>query len=126
MLMASCRRIFHGEHAGLDNIPPLAVFDLEVPDLNLISRLDPVDDLAPVVVETYAGSTRVVFATVRGTASDTGTIAKIEIDGHSARAVRPNFAEWELTIPAAGEELVLRAEDAGGFVSSTKLNWRWG
>jgi hypothetical protein len=102
------------------NIAALPEFDLELPRLNAPNPLDPKDDLPPVVIATYVGKPRNGQISVRGTSSDVGAITRIAINGHSAKPLRPNFAEWEVTIPAAGT-LVLYAQDDTGNVTSIKI-----
>src|SRR5262249_6806195 len=69
----------------------------EVRDLAFPKLLDPVDDLPPITVITHvvrqAGK-----LTVRGTTSDNGTVTRVLVNGTPARAVRPNFAEWEAVL----------------------------
>jgi hypothetical protein len=78
--------------------------------------LDPVDDLPPATVITHvrrSGATLVV----RGTTSDNGTVAKVLVNGQPARALAPNFAEWEVVLSAgsgAVKEVRAQATDAAG------------
>jgi hypothetical protein len=80
--------------------------------------LDPVDDLPPTTVITHvrrSGATLVV----RGTTADNGTVTKVLVNGRPARALAPNFAEWEAVLPAAGgaaKEVRAQATDAAGNV----------
>jgi hypothetical protein len=55
---------------------------------------------------------------VRGTTSDSGTVRRVSVNGKEARALRPNFAEWEVVVPLSegGLELTAFAEDAAGNV----------
>ena len=56
---------------------------------------------------------------MRGTTSDNGTVTKVLVNGQAARAVRPNFAEWEITLelPRTGLPRVeAHAQDAAGNV----------
>jgi hypothetical protein len=87
--------------------------------------LDPVDDLPPTTVVTHLqrepgkrgiDTPRLV---VRGTTSDNGKVVKVVVNGHPARALAPNFAEWEvvLTNVRSGPLTVkAQAEDAAGNV----------
>jgi hypothetical protein len=77
--------------------------------------LSPVDDLPPVTVITHvrAGGTAV---TVRGTTSDNGTVKRVLVNGQQAKALRDNFAEWEVTLAGAPAEVRAHAEDAAGNV----------
>jgi hypothetical protein len=55
--------------------------------------------------------------TVRGVAADNGTIKRVLVNGKEARALRDNFAEWEITLEASGETtLKAHAEDAAGNI----------
>jgi hypothetical protein len=80
--------------------------------------LEPADDLPPATVITAASSTGPGELTVRGTTSDSGTVTRVLVNGKEARAVRPNFAEWEVVLPLSesGLELTAAAEDATGNV----------
>ena len=56
---------------------------------------------------------------MRGTTSDNGTVAKVLVNGQAARALAPNFAEWEavLAVESAGaKEVRAQATDAAGNV----------
>ena len=72
------------------------LFDLNLPKSGFPKPLDPVDDLAPVVVATYIGAPDKGRIRVRGTASDMGAIKGVQVNGQQARALRQNFAEWEV------------------------------
>jgi hypothetical protein len=78
--------------------------------------LDPVDDLPPATIIMHvrrSGATLVV----RGTTADNGTVAKVLVNGRPARALAPNFAEWEAVLaPEAGalKEIRAQATDAAG------------
>ncbi|MBM3997677.1 MAG: hypothetical protein FJ303_26540 [Planctomycetes bacterium] len=53
---------------------------------------------------------------MRGTSFDNGTITKVVVNGTSAKALRPNFAEWEVVLSKVGREVTVRARayDAAG------------
>jgi hypothetical protein len=103
-----------------DGVPPLTryAFGGEAPNReeDFPGPLTPVDDLPPVTVITHvhrAGGQLVVG----GTTSDNGTVARVLVNGHEARAVDPNFARWEVTLEDRGAgELTAHAEDAAGNV----------
>ncbi len=81
--------------------------------------LAPVDDLPPITVMTHVGPVTGGKVLVRGTTADNGTVKKVVVNGKEARALSPNFAEWEveLTGVAAGAlKLTAHAEDAAGNV----------
>jgi hypothetical protein len=75
---------------------------------NYPAPLDPLDDLPPATVITHVvrhGDGLVV----RGTTSDNGTVVRVLVNGMEAHALRPNFAEWEITVPALKRTMVLTA-----------------
>lgn len=84
----------------------------EVRDVAFPKLLEPVDDLPPMTVITHviAGKDGII---VRGAASDNGMIAKVIVNDVNAKALRPNFAEWEATLPST-RELRAYAIDAAG------------
>lgn len=56
---------------------------------------------------------------VRGTTSDNGEVKTVMVNGQPAKALRPQFAEWEviLTDVRPGElKLTAHAEDSAGNV----------
>jgi hypothetical protein len=80
--------------------------------------LAPVDDLPPATVITDVRRTNGKVA-VRGTTSDNSAVRRVLVNGKEARALTPNFAEWEVVLddPGAGEvTLTAHAEDAAGNV----------
>jgi hypothetical protein len=79
---------------------------------------DPDDDQPPttIITHTRLDSNRII---VRGTTADDGTIARVLVNGSPVYALRPNFAEWELSLPVpeqAADAITLSAgaEDAAG------------
>src|SRR6185295_14231942 len=60
--------------------------------------LQPVDDLPPATVITHVSRKDANTLLVRGTTSDNGTVTKVMVNGTTAKAVRPNFAEWEVVV----------------------------
>jgi hypothetical protein len=90
----------------------------EVKGLVFPKLLDPIDDLAPTTVITHVGIKNGKIK-VRGTTSDNGTVTKVLVNDHEARATRANFAEWEIDLPLPrGEAASIRAnaQDAAGNV----------
>jgi acylphosphatase len=73
----------------------------EAKDVEFPKLLDPVDDLA------------------RGTCSDNGDVKRVVVNGREARAVRPNFAEWEIDLRADETKVSAKAEDAAGNEEKT-------
>jgi hypothetical protein len=84
--------------------------------------LDPVDDVPPTTVITHVLKKDGQIV-VRGTSSDNGTIAKVVVNGRQARAVRENFAEWEIILEAprsGGMRIEAYAEDGAGNVETRR------
>jgi hypothetical protein len=88
----------------------------EVKGVPFPKLLDPVDDLPPATVITHVRKSGAMLV-VRGTTADNGTVTKVLVNGQPARALAPNFAEWEAVLPAAGvKEIRAQATDAAGHV----------
>jgi hypothetical protein len=89
----------------------------EVKGVAFPKLLDPVDDLPPATVITHVRreGAKVI---VRGTTSDNGTVKRVLVNGQEARAISPNFAEWEVTLADAKgvTSVQAHAEDAAGNV----------
>jgi hypothetical protein len=91
----------------------------EVHDVAFPRLLDPLDDLPPATVITHVGRAKDGKLMVRGHTSDNGTVAKVLVNGRPARAVSPNFADWEIVLDkgqADTRKLTAHAEDAAGNV----------
>jgi hypothetical protein len=91
----------------------------EVHDVAFPRLLDPIDDLPPATVITHVGRPKDGKVIVRGHASDNGTVTKVLVNGQFARAVSPNFADWEIVLDKvqAGElKVTAHAEDDAGNV----------
>lgn len=90
----------------------------EVHDIDFPTLLKPVDDLPPTTVITHvvrSGNT----LTVRGATSDNGAVKQVQVNGKPAQALRPNFAEWKITLDQSGQgvqKLVAYSEDIAGNV----------
>ena len=85
---------------------------MEVKDVEFPTLLNPVDDLPPTTVITHIvrnGNS----LTIRGVAADNGAIRKVVVNGKEAKALAPNFAEWEVTLDG-GTRVEALAEDAAG------------
>jgi hypothetical protein len=85
--------------------------------------LEPVDDLPPTTVITYASTTEPGKLTIRGTTADSGTVKRVSVNGQDVRSLRPNFAEWEVVLPLPADsngnvDLNAFAEDAAGNVET--------
>ncbi|MDB5306424.1 MAG: hypothetical protein JWO38_626 [Gemmataceae bacterium] len=83
--------------------------------------LDPVDDLPPATVITRVmrvGGT----ITVRGVTTDNGAVKRVEVNGKMAKALSPNFADWEAileNVSAGPLQVQAGAEDAAGNTELT-------
>lgn len=94
----------------------------EVKDVPFPVLLEPSDDLPPITVITHVGPLKDGKVTIRGTASDNGSVKKVTVNGVSAKAIDGDFAVWEVTLDKvkAGElKLKAHAEDAAGNVEKT-------
>jgi hypothetical protein len=90
----------------------------EVGNIEFPKLLDPVDDLPPTTVITHVTGLAGGGLRVRGTTADNGPVKRVLVNGKAAKAVAPNFAEWEIDLvnpPPAGR-LEAHAEDAAGNV----------
>lgn len=63
--------------------------------------LDPVDDLPPTTVITHVRRLEGGKVAVRGTTADNGVVKRVVLNGQEARALSPNFAEWELVLESS-------------------------
>jgi hypothetical protein len=117
-------------------VPPETTFAFEVgsrPKLGDVKSLSPIDDEPPTTVITHirrlplppgrgVGGEGGQVA-VRGVSADNGTITKVLVNGRSAKATRPNFAEWEITLDQPRAEtarIEAYAEDAAGNVEKRR------
>jgi len=58
---------------------------------------------------------------VRGTTADNGVVQRVLVNGQEARALRGNFAEWEVVLEGAAKgdlKVQAHAEDAAGNVEN--------
>jgi hypothetical protein len=81
--------------------------------------LEPVDDRPPVSVITRVGPSRGGRLLVRGVSADDGAIKCVRVNGQFARAVGPNYSQWEIELAGLvpGKlALTSEAEDASGNV----------
>jgi hypothetical protein len=91
----------------------------EVRDVEFPKLLGPVDDLPPATVITAVVAAPGGKVIVRGVASDNGVITKVVANGREAKALSPNFAEWECVlegVPRGGLRIEAHAKDAAGNV----------
>jgi hypothetical protein len=83
----------------------------EVRDVPFPRLLDPVDDRPPTTVITHTARIEGKLV-VRGTTVDNGAVRKVVVNGREARAVQPNFAEWEVVLDGAADgKVTAHAED---------------
>jgi hypothetical protein len=69
------------------------------------------DILPPSTVITHVHRTTDGALVVRGTASDNETVEKVIVNGRAARALRPNYAEWEVILDeVVGSQVKLTAQ----------------
>jgi hypothetical protein len=76
------------------------------------------DDQPPTTVVTFVGSLKNGKRLIRGTTSDNGDVKSVAVNAQSAKAVRNNFAEWEieLPLPISDKKLTAQAMDAAGNI----------
>jgi len=89
-----------------------------------ITLLSPVDDFPPSTMVTHVRLKDPQEPSgpliVRGSACDNGEILRVVVNEREARALRPNFAEWEVEIPSAeAATITAHAEDEAGNVERT-------
>jgi hypothetical protein len=86
------------------------------------SPLQPLDDLPPSTVITSVEWARAGRLLVRGTTADDGVVVRVTVNGRAAKAIAPNFAQWEVVLDRAGAgpvKVTASAEDAAGNVEAT-------
>ena len=79
---------------------------------------DAIDDFPPLTVITHVRKVDDTTLIVRGTTTDNDTVKKVLVNGHEAKALTPNFAEWEVTLKdlKPGAKFTAHAEDVAGNV----------
>src|SRR5262249_30025134 len=87
----------------------------EVGNVEFPKLLDPVDDLPPTTVITHVRNLADGKFTVRGVTADNGTVKRVLVNGKEAKALAPNFAEWEIHLENVAR-LEAHAKDAAGNV----------
>jgi hypothetical protein len=88
----------------------------EVQNIKMPNPLDPIDDLPPTTVITHIRMVKAGEYAIRGTTADNGTVKQVVVNGQIAKALAPNFAEWEITLSNAGKRIEASATDAAGNV----------
>ena len=76
--------------------------------------LQPVDDLPPATIVTRVLRQKDDTLLVRGTTEDNGEVRCVLVNGREAKALTPNFAEWEAVIDGDKAQITALAEDAAG------------
>jgi hypothetical protein len=87
---------------------------VEVKDVPFPELLAPVNDLPPATVVTSVRASGAKLL-VRGTTSDGGGVKRVIVNGREARALAPDFLEWEIELEDT-TKLTASAEDAAGNV----------
>ena len=105
----------------VERIGPAKAYDLELPKEGFPQPLAPVDDLPPIVVVTQVSRSEGHKLTLHGSAADCGVIKSLQVNGHQARSLRANFAEWEIALSADAQDLTIEAQDAAGNITRLKL-----
>ena len=91
----------------------------EVADVKFPQLLDPVDDLPPTTVITHIRKMNGGKLQVAGTTADNGAVKRVVVNGKEAKAVTPNFAQWDivLSMPPDGVRILEAfAEDSAGNI----------
>jgi hypothetical protein len=81
--------------------------------------LEPFDDRPPVTVMTRIGPLNEGKLLVRGAAADGGTIRTVRVNGRPARALGPNYSQWEVVLEGVAPgplELTAVSEDDAGNI----------
>ena len=83
--------------------------------------LSPVEDMSPVTVIPGVQRVGADHVRVRGTTVDDGAVRAVKVNGQTASAVAPGFAQWEITLPRTSGAFMIRAiaEDAAGNIEKT-------
>ena len=119
VVSAKSNEVKGNESTPYKSDPPLTGDEsrvLEVRDIPFPQLLDPVDDLPPSTVITSITRTADGWL-IRGSAADNGEIKQVIVNGVAARAVRENFAEWEVTLLRQDSvEITAIARDAAGNI----------
>ncbi len=103
------------EHYRID--APLTGDESRVAEIKGIAfpqLLDPIDDLPPTTVITQVTRPTAGKVVVRGTTADNGPVKRVVVNGQEVRATANNFAEWEVTLDAAGAAAAGACRGCGG------------
>lgn len=75
------------------------------------------DESPPTTIVTFISESRDGKRIVRGTSADAGTILRVVVNGREARALVPDFSQWEVQVDDPGDGVVTaRSEDAAGNI----------
>jgi hypothetical protein len=99
-----------------------------VKDIPFPRLLEPVDEMMPGTIITQIKAIGPQAVLVRGSTNDNGMVTKVLVNGKEAKALRPNFADWEATVTDTGHGTVsieAFAEDAAGNVESAPHRVQW-
>ena len=99
-----------------------------VKDVPFPKLLDPVDEMMPGTIITHVKSTGPGTVLVRGTTTDNGTVTKVLVNGKQAKALQPNFAQWEARLTDVGDgpvRIEAFAEDEAGNVEKAPHRVKW-
>lgn len=94
---------------------------LEVAAVPFPQLLDPIDDQPPATVITSIVKLGDGWK-VQGIAADNGEIKEVLVNGHQAKPIRTNFAEWEIMLPElpADKNVTAISTDAAGNAEKLK------
>ncbi|MFO1045966.1 MAG: G8 domain-containing protein [Planctomycetaceae bacterium] len=92
----------------------------EVTNVPFPELLHPIDDQPPATVITSVQKSGAAYI-VRGTCEDNGEIKQVLVNGLPAKAVRSNFAEWEVTLSSAQAGVTAKAMAIDAAGNSEKL-----
>ena len=119
VVSAKSNEVKGNESTPYKSDPPLTGDEsrvLEVRDIPFPQLLDPIDDQPPSTVITSITPVREGWL-IRGSATDNGEIKQVTVNLAVARAVRDNFAEWEIVLQCSNlSTITASASDAAGNV----------
>jgi uncharacterized protein (TIGR03067 family) len=76
------------------------------------------DTLPPTTIITHVSLGESASLVVRGTTADNGIVKKVLVNGHPAKAVEENYAEWEITLnDVTGDGITLVAHAVDDFAN---------
>jgi hypothetical protein len=102
----------------LDQVTVKAEFDpkgVKPREVDFPGPLQVIDDLPPQTIITHVKRLGGGKLAVRGTTADNGEVRRVLVNGQAAKALRSNFAEWEIVLPETAT-VAAQAEDAAGNI----------